>query len=339
MTALLAHLRFIVAALALVFVVAIAAPAAAQQPSSVNPTAAAVQEDQLLNALRGGGVIDGRVTIPDAKSAVLIQPAGLDWRHFHQVTLQRVGAVAIIGVFALLILFFLVRGRIRLASGFSGQTILRFNAFERFMHWMTAVSFIVLGLSGLNLTFGKSLLLPYISPEAFTALSQWGKYAHNYLSFPFALGVIFMFLIWIKDNFPTGTDVQWLKQGGGLVGQAHPPARRFNAGQKIIFWIVILGGTAVSVSGYYLMFPFYETGIAWMQFWQIVHALVAVLMVAAILAHIYIGTIGMEGAYQAMSTGQVDVNWAKEHHSLWAEKELGKTAGAPPAQGRMAPAE
>jgi formate dehydrogenase subunit gamma len=216
----------------------------------------------------------------------------------------------------------------------------RFSAFERFVHWMTAVCFVVLALSGLNITFGKDLLWPLLGPEAFTAWSQWAKYAHNYLSFPFTLGVVLIFLMWVAWNFPSKADVEWLKQGGGMVGHTHPPARRFNAGQKMIYWIVVLGGAAVAVTGYLLMFPFYGTDIAGMQLAQVIHAVVGVLFVAAMLAHIYIGTIGMEGAFEAMGSGEVDVNWAKQHHSLWLEQEQAKGhVSEPPPAGRMAPAE
>ena len=201
---------------------------------------------------------------------------------------------------------------------------MRFNAFERFVHWMTAVCFIILALSGLNITFGKDLLLPLIGPEAFTGWSQWAKYAHNYLSFPFTIGVVLIFLMWIAGNVPNRVDVEWLKEGGGIVGHEHPPAKRFNAGQKMIYWIVVLGGGAVAITGYLLMFPFWGTGIAGMQTAQIVHGIVGVLFVAAMLGHIYIGTIGMEGAFEAMGTGTVDENWAKQHHSLWLEEEKAK---------------
>jgi formate dehydrogenase subunit gamma len=184
------------------------------------------------------------------------------------------------------------------------------------------------------------LLLPLIGPEAFTAWSQWAKYAHNYLSFPFTLGVFLIFMMWIAWNIPNRVDVEWLKEGGGIVGDRHPPAGRFNAGQKMIYWIVVLGGGAVAASGYLLMFPFYGTNIAGMQLAQIVHGVVAVLFVAAMLGHIYIGTIGMEGAFEGMWDGKVDVNWAKEHHSLWAQEELAKGhVSAPPPAGRMQAAE
>ena len=340
MAMLISRIRFIVGAMALALIVVVAAPASAQQrnpDSSVNPTASSVKEEQLLQELQR---IQGRGTIPDTRSYVIEQPAGRDWRHFHEVTLRWIGAISIIGMLAILVVFYLVRGMVRIESGRSGRVLVRFSAFERFVHWMTATCFVILALSGLNITFGKPLLLPLIGPEAFTTWSQWAKYAHNYLSFPFTLGVFMIFLMWIAWNVPNRVDVEWLKEGGGIVGHKHPPADRFNAGQKMIYWIQMLAGGAMAVTGYLLMFPFYGTNIADMQLAQIVHGVVAMLFVAVMIAHIYIGTIGMEGAFEAMWDGTVDVNWAKEHHSLWAEQEGAKgDVSAPPRQGKMQPAE
>lgn len=325
MAGFLAQARFIIGAFAIALIFAVAAPAGAQQPTSVNPTAASVKEQQLLNALGSGGSVSGRVTIPDQKSGNLIHPAGRDWRQFHEVTLRWIGAIAILGMLILLVVFYLVRGQVKLESGYSGRRIVRFNGFERFVHWMTASCFIVLALTGLNITFGKPLLLPLIGEPAFANWAQWAKYAHNYLSFPFAIGVFCIFLIWIAGNIPNRVDVEWTRRGGGIVGHDHPPAYRFNAGQKMIYWIVVIGGTSVAITGYLLMFPFYATDIAGMQLAQTVHAIIAVLFVAVMLAHIYIGTLGMEGAFDAMGEGTVDVNWAREHHALWLEQEMART--------------
>jgi formate dehydrogenase subunit gamma len=317
------RIRRFAGVLLLLLAAALAFPAAAQQAQrnpdgSVNPTASAVNEQKLLQTL---GQIDGRVSIPAQRAGVLIQPAGREWRDFHEVTLRIIGAVAIIGMLALLVIFYLWRGMVRLEAGRSGRTIVRFNAFERGVHWMTATCFIILAISGLNITFGRPLLLPLMGPETFTAWSQWAKYAHNFLSFPFTLGVVLIFLMWIAGNIPNRVDFQWLKAGGGIVGHEHPPAQRFNAGQKLIYWIVVLGGGAAAATGYLLLFPFYVTDIAGMQTAQVIHSVVAMLFIAAMLGHIYIGTIGMEGAFEAMGTGEVDVNWAKEHHSLWLDEE------------------
>jgi formate dehydrogenase subunit gamma len=322
MMSVIAKFRVIVGALTFLVLALSVQTASAQQPTMVNPQASAVKEGQLLDELNR---ISGRCTIPDQKACTIEQPAGRDWRHFHEVTLRWIGGIVIIGTLAVLIGFYLWRGMVKIESGRSGRTIVRFNGFERFVHWMTATCFIILALSGLNITFGKPLLLPLIGPDSFTAWSQFAKYAHNYLSFPFTIGVFLIFLMWIAGNIPNRVDVEWLKRGGGIVGHDHPSANRFNAGQKMIYWIVVLGGGAVVASGYVLMFPFYGTDIASMQVAQIAHAIVAVLFVAAMIGHIYIGTVGMEGAFEAMGSGTVDVNWAKEHHNLWLEEEQART--------------
>ena len=328
-----ARIRFIFAAIALLLLTATAAPVAAQQPNSVNPNGSAVQEQQLLQQLNR---VQGLGTIPDTKSYVIEQPQGRAWREYREGTLPLIGTIAMLGMIVLLAIFFMVRGMVRIRSGRSGVNIVRFNAFERFVHWMTATCFILMALTGLNVTFGRVALLPLVGPEAFSTWSLAGKYIHNFLSFPFTLGVILIFFMWLGGNLPDRTDFNWLKKGGGIVGHEEPPAYRFNAGQKMVYWIVVLAGTAVAVSGYLLMFPFYGTTIAGMQLAQMVHGTVAVLFVAIMIAHVYIGTIGMEGAFEAMGSGTVDLNWAKEHHSLWLEEERARTG---PNQMQTQPAE
>lgn len=298
------------------------------------------EELELQRTLQGGRIV-GRISIPDRQAASLIQPEGRDWRQFHNRTLTWVGAVGVLGMLGVLALFYLVRGRIRMTHGWSGRTMLRFNLLERANHWMVAVCFIVLALSGLNLTFGRYLLLPLVGPETFTAISHYGKLGHNFLAFPFTLGLVVMLLLWARDNIPNRLDWAWLKAGGGFIGHGHPPAARFNAGQKILFWVTVLGGGAVAASGYMLIFPFAVTDIAGQQWAHIVHGLLSVAMVATILGHIYIGSVGMEGGFAAMGSGQVDYNWAKEHHSLWVEQEVQKAheALAPPAGAKAAGAD
>ncbi len=331
-----ARIRIIVAAIAILILAAAAAPVAAQQPSSVNPTADAVKEQQLLQQLNR---IQGLGTIPDTKSYVIEQPMGRVWRLFHEVWLHWIGAIVIIGIVALLALYYFAHGRIRIEGGRSGRTMLRFNSFERFTHWVIAGSFVILGLTGLNITFGKDLLLPLIGPTAFSRWSIMAKYAHDFSSVPFVIGVVVLFFLWVVENFPTAADVEWFKEGGGMIGHKHPPAWKFNAGQKLLFWLVVLGTIGVAASGFFLLFPFYLTNILGMQVAQVIHALIAVVFVALIIAHIYIGTLGMEGAFEAMGNGEVDLNWAKQHHPLWVEQELGQgRSAAPPAGARTTPA-
>lgn len=310
----------------------LAAPAAAQ---SVNPTAQSVKEEQLMQALKPGEQISGRISIPDPKAASLIQ-SGRDWRAFNQETLHALGTWSFLGMVVLLTGFYLMRGKIRIDAGPSNQRILRFNMVERFAHWLSAVSFIILAITGANVTFGKLLLAPVMGPEAFAAWAQYAKYIHNYVGFAFMAGVLLVFLVWVKDNLPSAVDLRWFAAGGGLLSKgSHPPAKRFNGGQKIVFWSVVIGGFLLSLSGWFLLFP-YSTTLADVQWHATIHGVTAYVMIALMLAHAYIGSIGMEGAFDAMGSGEVDLNWAKEHHSLWVEEEMKKGTLHPHAAGQPA---
>lgn len=301
------------------------APIPAPPPNTARGDVSAA-EMELQRALRGGQIV-GRSTLPDAAASVLIQPEGRDWRQFRNTWMFWIGAAAVLGMVALLALAYLVSGPKRIEAGRSGRSILRFSALERVNHWMVAVSFVLLGLSGLNITYGAALLLPMIGPDAFTAITYWGQAVHQYLSFPFVLGLLLMVALWLRANLPRKVDLVWIKAGGPLA-KGHPPAGKFNAAQKALYWFTVGGGALVALSGYVLMFPFTVTDVAGQQWAHIVHGLLAMVMIAAIIGHAYIGTAGMEGAFEGMSTGRVDYNWAKEHHSVWLEDETAKARGA-----------
>ena len=304
-----------------------AAPACAQKlgpDGAPNPDASVTDQRTLLEQAPR---IQGRIDIPDIKAGVLMQPMGRTWDYFHEVLLHWGGAIVIVGTIAVLALAYLILGRIRIAAGRSGEKILRFKAFERFSHWLTAVSFVILGLTGLNITFGKIVLLPLIGPDAFSGVSELAKYVHNFTSFAFMAGLVLIVLIFFKDNLPERVDIDWLRQGGGFIKGKHAPAGRFNLGEKLVYWLSLAAGVAVSLSGLLLLFPFYGTNIADMQLAQAAHAIIALLFIALILAHIYIGTLGMEGAFEAMGTGEVDLNWAREHHDRWLAEQLERDGG------------
>jgi len=323
----LARIRLVSFATTLLVLV-VSGPAIAQKlgpDGAPNPTASVTSERDLFKQVPRA---EGRIDIPDTKAAVLIQPAGRTWDYFHEVLLHWGGAIVILGMIAVLGAAYLIIGRVPIAEGRSGRKILRFKAFERFSHWLTAVSFVILGLTGLNITFGKILLLPLVGPDAFTDISEAAKYVHNFTSFAFVAGLFLIAVIFFRDNILEKVDIDWIRQGGGFIKNKHAPAGRFNLGEKLVYWLSLAAGFAVSVSGFLLLFPFFGTDIAEMQLAQVVHAVVAVLFIALILGHIYIGTLGMEGAFEAMGTGEVDLNWAKEHHDLWLAKQIEKERGA-----------
>lgn len=294
----------------------------------------------------------GNVSITDKKSGVLIQSGGQFLRDLRNGPMFSYSAAAIIGIIALLSLFYMLRGRIRIDSGKSDVTVTRFNSFERFSHWLLAVSFMILGLSGLNMVYGKYLLTPLVGKGSYGDIAMTGKWLHNFVAFAFILGLVLILVLWIRHNFPNRHDIIWLLKGGGMFTKGtHPPAKKFNAGQKILFWLIILAGASIALSGISLMFPFqlslfadtFEiinrlgfnlptelTGIEEMQLSLVWHSVVSIFMVCVIIAHIYIGSVGMEGAFDAMGSGEVDKNWAKQHHSIWVEgfesKEQAKAA-------------
>ena len=315
-------------------------------------------DSEMWRAVRQG--VAGSVSIPDQNAATLVQSEGELWRSLRNGPIALYSSWALLGMVVLLCLFFAVRGRIKIEHGRSDQTITRFMAFERFGHWLLAISFIILALTGLNVMYGRYVLMPIIGAEAFGAVTMFGKYLHNYLAFAFMAGLAIIFVMWVRHNLPDKTDIKWIAQGGGvLFKDKHPPAKKFNAGQKMIFWLTILGGFSISLSGWSLLFPYttsffndtfttvngilgtsLPTGLTVLQEQQLAalwHSIMSVFLICVIVAHIYIGSIGMEGAFDAMGTGEVDLNWAKEHHSLWVEEVLSRQGGEGNAKGHAAP--
>ncbi|WP_035025251.1 formate dehydrogenase subunit gamma [Gemmobacter nectariphilus] len=307
--------------------------AAAQSTEAINPTARSVTEGQLLDALKFGDTIRGRITIPNQSAADLEKPTNKVWMWLNLEVIDWVIIAAVLVTLAVVVIFYLRIGRLEIDKGRSGRTITRFNIFERVMHWTMASSFVVLALSGLNVAIGRYVVQPWLGEAAFGTATHWGKLAHNYLAWPFMLCVVLTFLVWVRHNMPSRLDIAWFKAGGGLLKNgAHPPATKFNAGQKVVFWAVVLGGSAVAVTGLALMFPYLLGSPLQWQAAQVVHALAAAGLIAMTIGHIYIATAGSEGALEAMTTGEVDVNWAEQHHSLWLKEEMAKgtTPRTPP---------
>ena len=287
---------------------------------------------------------------------VLIQDTGMWWLQFREGPLSTYGFGLVLGTMGLLVLFYLIRGRIRIDGEKTGRKITRFKSIERFAHWLLAGSFILLGITGIISLLGRKFLIPALGPDAFSAMAIGAKWVHNNVSWAFMLAIIMIFVMWVVHNLPDRTDINWLLKGGGIFGDGHPPAKKFNAGQKLIFWSVIVLGGSISVSGLSLLFPFelpmfaatfeklnqfgipqlvglgeLNTDLAphtEMQYAQLWHAIVSFILFSIVIAHIYIGSVGMEGAYDAMGSGEVEEQWAKEHHSLWVEEVKAKEAKA-----------
>jgi formate dehydrogenase subunit gamma len=260
-------------------------------------------------------------SVPGREYNVLIQGEGREWRKFRNGPLTQAGGWLLVIVLALLTVFYLIKGPIRLHAQPTGRLIERFNAVERAAHWTTAITFVILALSGIVMFFGKHLILPWLGYTGFSWLSEISKNLHNFVGPLFMFAIVVTFLLFVRDNLVTGEDFKWLTRIGGVFTGKEYPSGRFNMLEKLWFWIgMVVLGVVMSVTGLILDFPNWNQTRELMQTANVIHLIAAVLFIAASFGHIYVGTIGMVGAYRSMRDGYVDEAWAKEHHELWYEE-------------------
>lgn len=266
------------------------------------------------------------------EAGVLMQSGGETWRAWRNHYVIRYGGWALSAMVVIIALFYWRRGTIQLHGAPTGRKIQRFKNHERVLHWSTAISFVVLAVSGLLMLFGKYILMPIIGPTLFALLTQLGKNLHNFIGPVFLVCAVLLFITFVKNNIPSREDWVWLRKAGGLFSGEHVSAHRFNAGEKAWFWLGLTAlGIVVGVSGLVLDFPNFMQTRATMQFYHLVHVIGAVIFMLGFLGHLYMGTIGVAGAYQAMRTGYVDEQWMKEHHDLlYKDIKAGKVKADPP---------
>ena len=260
-------------------------------------------------------------TLPAKEGGVLIQASGEEWRQLRNGPVTQWGGWALVAMLIVVITFYLIRGTIRLSSSPTGRLIERFTVVERLAHWSTAITFVILAITGMLMLFGKYVVLPVFGYSAFSLLAGISKGLHNFVGPVFSLSIIVTFILFVKDNFPEKGDLKWITRFGGFLSKnQHIPAGRFNAGEKLWFWggLTVLG-IIMTITGLILDFPNFDQTRGQMQLAWTWHAIAAVLFVMGAMGHIYIGTLGMEGAYKAMRTGVVDEAWAREHHEYWYE--------------------
>jgi formate dehydrogenase subunit gamma len=290
-----------------------------------------------------GQGVTGVTNFPYAEYGNLIQPfvqypgsrvtnAGEAWRQVRNNWIIPYGGALMIIAIVAMALFYFGKGTIKLHGAETGRKIERFTAFERASHWVNAIAFVTLAISGIVMAFGKYFLLPVLGLNLFGWLAYILKNVHNFMGPLFAVSLIVVFLVFVRDNMPSKEDIAWILKGGGLFSGQEVPSHRFNAGEKVVFWggVFFLGALVVA-SGLFL--NMLVPGMAYlrgdMQIAHMIHGVASALMMAMFIGHIYMGTLGMQGAYKAMRTGYVDETWAKEHHELWYDDIK---AGKIPAQ-------
>jgi formate dehydrogenase subunit gamma len=325
-------------------------PDASQEPgyaTQTNAERAAVQPGNNAPMWRQvGGGVTGYSSLPKdqaPEAGNLIQPfvqypgsmftnAGEAWRQVRNRWLIPYGGALLLIALGAVGVFYWRKGTLQLHGAETGRKIERFTPFERSAHWANAIAFSILAVSGLVMAFGKFFLHPVIGGTLYGWLTYVLKNLHNFAGPVFAVSLVVVIVTFVRDNLPRKEDITWLVKGGGLISEHEIPSHRFNAGEKVLFWGgVFLLGLIVVASGLFLdkLVPgmVYERGS--MQIAHMVHAVATVLMMAMFIGHIYMGTLGMAGAYDAMKTGYVDETWAREHHELWYDDIK---AGKIPAQ-------
>lgn len=271
------------------------------------------------------------ISIPDSEAGILIQSEGETWRNIRNGPVSTIGGWLLVGIIVLVSVYFAIRGRIKIEGGRSGKRIQRFTQMQRVAHWFVASLFVLLGLSGLVLLYGRYGLPYIIGKDGFAMLASASLQAHNLFGPIFIASIVVMFVTFVRGNGYSLVDLKWLAKLGGFFG-GHASSRFYNFGEKNWFWLAMILGVVLSASGIVLDFPALLDDRIAQQLAHIGHASAALLFIGVGLGHIYLGTIGMEGALEGMTTGDVDANWAKEHHDLWYEEAMGKDAAKAAAE-------
>ncbi|MDH5661077.1 MAG: formate dehydrogenase subunit gamma [Gammaproteobacteria bacterium] len=291
----------------------VASAQAADQGATSNP------RSNYWRAVRGGQ--EGYTATKGQETNVLIQNGGENWRNLRNGPMATIGGFALIFTLLAIIAYHMKHGAMKLDEGRSGKTITRWSKFDRILHWSTAVLFILLSITGLSLLFGRAVLIPILGLEGFAVYADFAKTIHNYLGPLFVAVLLILVLSWLKNNILNHDDIRWFKSGGGgIVGHKHVSCGRFNAGEKVWFWLVTILGLAVGITGLILDFPNFDQSRNMMQNTNLIHATISMAWLAVAFGHIYIGTVGSEGSLDGMVTGEVDENWAKQHHDLWYDE-------------------
>lgn len=296
--------------------------AQAEPPPRPSPFAAAVinpGSDLWREVRQRDGEVSGRTQASGPDAGTLISIRGEEWRQLRTEKIIPYSGYLLAGILAILVLFRLIRGQLKIHAGRSGMRILRFTYSQRVVHWVAGITFVILGITGVVLLLGRTLLIPLMGNSAFGVIASLSKTVHDYIGPVFVISLVFLFLYYVKDNIFKLRDIQWFVKGGGMFG-GHAHAGRFNAGEKTWFWLAILLGIVVSITGLLLDFPIFGLDRETMELSLVIHGIAAIIVFGISFGHMYLATFGMEGALESMTTGYCDANWAKEHHDDWYEE-------------------
>ena len=290
-------------------------------------SSSAMPDQEIVELLQAGGMdwgavrhgVEGSTVVRGPETDELIQAGGENWREIRNGLISKYGWWWLALILFALATFYMVAGQVRLEQR-TGIMVPRWTLFERSLHWFVGPLFIVLAVTGISLLWGRGVLIPLLGKETFSAYAVVAKFLHNYLALPFIAGLMVMLIIWLRQSLFVKADLDWFMKFGGYFGGPHVPAGKVNAGEKMWYWSLFVAGIALCITGFYMLFPNFGWERETMQLSNMVHSVSGIYLIGFTFLHIYLGTIGNEGALEGMINGEVDESWARQHHDIWFDE-------------------
>lgn len=231
---------------------------------------------------------------------------------FREEILKPVSPWIVLAVLLIMLLHFALIGR-KNGVAYPTLDVLRFRVHERLSHLIAMTTVVVLAVTGFFFLLGRH-----------DPLGPWARVVHTYVGYASIVGIIAIFLSWMWAMFPAKGDLRWLLKAGGYLGgvKEHLPAGKFNAGQKILFWIAIAACGVLAASGVLMglnrgaHFPRQELVYT-------AHDIAALIMILVLMAHVYLAAFVVPHSINSLFGGKVSSKWADAHHANWQYK--GKT--------------
>jgi formate dehydrogenase subunit gamma len=200
------------------------------------------------------------------------------------------------------------------------MNLLRYNLAERVVHWLAALTYMYVLLTG----------LAFYSPHLYWIATVLGggptsRYWHPWIALMFLAAIVWMLRAWASDMRITPQDRKWGEEMDKYIRNEDenlPPIDRFNLGQKYFFWVMLWAGLALLLSGVVLWIP---EKLPWalrdFRFAAVlVHVAAALVTIGAFIIHVYMGTAVVRGGFTSIIRGEVSPEWARTHHRLWYER-------------------
>jgi formate dehydrogenase subunit gamma len=296
---------------------------AADEQSSQQQAKSMTSDADLWRAIKAGE--SGYSTYKGVDADILINVAGNKGKILRNTYLKPLLGLAFVGVFVAFLVFYFVNGPSTLSKGFSGKMVFRWSKADLWLHWIMAVSCLIMMLTGLVIMLGRHFLAPYVGDDIWAGIIAFSKFSHDWSSPIFMVSWLACVIKWMPLQTVKLYDLKWFLVVGGYINFGpfkgkHPDSGFANAGEKMWFWSLAIFGLCISVTGIMLVFPTLDLPRIWSMLALLIHGVSAVIIVAFTIVHIWMATVLSEGGMECMVSGYCDENWASQHHNLWYDE-------------------